>query len=542
MTSNNTRTRAVSLWSVVVVIALIAIAGVAVFATGGRGGDPDAAGTIDVHTVAARDFRITTTASGELEALRQVEVRSRLDVRSTIVEIVPEGTRVKAGEILVQLDNDSIKTKLEEDEARVASARAELTAAEAAVQIQISENESALRQAQLQLEIAGLSLDQWRRGDDVQRRQELDFSLERAQDEQTRLSEKYEQSVKLEKEGFISRDELKRDHLALKQADADLATAQLAKTIYVTYQFPKDREQRESDVREAEAETHRVEQLNASRLASEEADLLNRRRQLSIREENVAKLERQINDSTINAPSDGLVVYATSMQRNSWRGGNEGPWQIGSEVHPNQLIIILPDTQEMIAAVRVHESLVGRIKQGQRATVRIDAVSNLTVHGTVEDIGVLAETGGWRDPNRREYTVKVRLGADHGASMKPSMRCDAEIIMGEVDDAIAVPIQAVFSDGPVRFVYMAEGERYARRPIRLGRRSSEYAEVTDGIGVGDRVLLREPASGEVIDRPYSEEELAAAGLMRSPEGAIVRTSPSPRPGRAMGRPGGPPKG
>src|SRR5262245_3774787 len=92
-----------------------------------------------------------------------------------------------------------------------------------------------------------------------------------------------------------------------------------------------------------------------------------------------------------------------------WGWGGEGPLQIGRQVHPNELLIVLPDTSVMLASVQVHESLASRIKPGLRATVKVEAAGGKTYNGTVESIGVLAESGGWRDPNLREYRVKIAL-------------------------------------------------------------------------------------------------------------------------------------
>ena len=176
----------------------------------------------------------------------------------------------------------------------------------------------------------------------------------------------------------------------------------------------------------------------------------------------LAKIDRQLAAATSVAPTDGLVVYATSFGRGRgkiMRGGDR-PIQIGRTVRPNETIMALPATGQMVASVRVHESVAGRLRPGQKATVRIDALQNRTLPGRVESIGVLAESDGWRDPNLREYTVKVALDVDNsGQELKPSMRCEAEIVLGSVEDTLAVPMQAVFREGPVAFVYTPRGGR-----------------------------------------------------------------------------------
>src|SRR5690606_15495340 len=232
----------------------------------------------------------------------------------------------------------------------------------------------------------------------------------------------------------------------------------------VAYERPKMLKTLKSDIEQARAELERTERSNASNLASKQADLANRQRSLHIREERLAKQEDQLRKTKMFAPQSGLVVYATSLgeRRGMMMFGGSGPLQVGYTVRPNEQLIILPDTSGMVASVRVHESLAGRVRPGQAAQIKIDAAQGRVFRGTVSSIGILAESGGWRDPNLREYTVKIAMETtpDEAKMLKPAMRAEADIILGEVQDAVAVPIQAVFNDGPTRFVYVPQGGQF----------------------------------------------------------------------------------
>ena len=152
--------------------------------------------------------------------------------------------------------------------------------------------------------------------------------------------------------------------------------------------------------------------------------------------------------------------------------------------------MVLPDTSEMIAEVKVNESLTGLIEAGQHVLVRPDAVPDAVLEGEVLSIGVLAESGGWRDPNRRDYTVKVRLTEGNELALKPSMRCKVEIYVGMVEDAIFIPLQAVFREGPMAYVYVPQAQGFAARLVSLGESSGVNMEITDGLEEGEVVLLR----------------------------------------------------
>lgn len=523
----------------IAVVALMVIVGgaVAVYAVtfGGRTA-ADSAGTTELHRVARTSFDISVTANGELEAKRQTEIRSQLETPAAIVQVVDEGVHVAKGDVLVKLSSESIETQMQDQQLVVESARSELTAAENDYQIQLNENDAALRQAKLKVELAEIALKKWQEGDDKKERTVLDMAIDSAERELAICRDKAVQTHQLYEKGFASKEDLQNDDKRLAEAEAAMKTARLDKVVYEEYEVQSQMKKLSSDVDEAKAELERVIKKNDSQITIKDADRTNKRRQLQLREEKLAKLQTQLKNTTITAPTDGLVVYATSVGRG--RGfmmmGGDGPIQIGRNIQPNELIMVLPETGQMVASVRVHESIAGSIKPGQKATIRIEAVGNQSFAGTVDSVGVLAETDGWRDPNLREYTVKVALDAANAQQrLKPSMRCETEIILGTVDNALAVPVQAVFRDGAMAFVYVPAGGKYERVPVRLGRRSSVMAQVRDpspdelaqyaAAGVrtvkeGDLVLLREPTPGEVVDAKFSDKALALFAPRQGPGG------------------------
>lgn len=223
-------------------------------------------------------------------------------------------------------------------------------------------------------------------------------------------------------------------------------------------------------------------------------------------EERLSDLREQLELCTIKAPTDGLVVYKTSLSSGRWGRNDDSPPTVGTSLSPNELVILLPDTNQMIANVKVSEALSGRIKPGQQAVVYSEALPNTPIPGTVQNVSVLAENGGWRDPNRRDYTVRIKLQVEEGMALKPSMRCRSEILLGKVEDAISVPIQSVFRTGPIAYVYVPGEGGWAQRKVDLGRSSELSVEVIGGVEIGDTVLLREPDPVEVVSRIEAEAE------------------------------------
>jgi HlyD family secretion protein len=490
----------------------------------------------DIAMAKKLSFEITTTSNGELAAKNQLELRSELERQTTVQFIVQEGTRVKQGEKLVQLNGDEIQRSIDEDTQRLESAKAEVVAAENAYQIQINDNASALRKAELEQTLSELSLRQWRDGDAVKKRQQLETRVDTTELELERLAEKFRRSQELLGEGFLSKDESDRDEVAYINAISGYQSAQLDLDVYEKYEFTRDQKQKNADVSEKLAEVDRVRLNNERQLASREANRNNQRQQLALLETKLEKSRKQLAACVITAPKDGLVVYGNTVQQSRWGWSNGETMQIGTQVQPNELIMVLPDTSEMVANVRVHESLAGKVRPGLPVQLKIDAAGGRVFEGTVDSIGVMAEGGGWRDPNLREYTVVVKLASAAADELKPAMRVEARIILENVEETVTVPIQSLFSEGAVQFVYRPEGSnKYVKQPVRVGRRSETIAEIAAGLSENDAVLLRTPAPGEVLAKAWDPQQLTTAGYETDKDGNIT----APARGGGMGRRGKP---
>lgn len=482
---------------------------------------------IDLYTVSKQSFEVTATASGELRAKKQTVLRSQLEKETAIVEIVEEGVRVKSGDVMVRLNGDDIQSELDDETLQQETARADMVAAESTLAIQKTENEASLRKAKVDVELAQVELQKHEQGDVVEKRLELNLAVEKGHRETVRLREKVERSQKLFDRQFLSEDELKKDQLEFIEAQAQLQQAEVALKAYEEYTYHKERKKLESDLDQAVSELDKTSRKAESELASKEADLINKRRQLELREDKVKKLEDQMTKTEVKAPTDGLVVYATSLEQNMWMN-NQEPLNVGTHIQPNQEIIMLPDTSEMIAVVKVAENLMGRIKPGQEALLTIDAAQGKTYSGSVESIGIMAQGGGWRDPNVREYEVRINLDLDEEAhGLKPAMRCEGRIVLSSVEDVLAVPLPAVFSEGPHHFVYRKSGDRYEQMPVKVGRRSDTLAEVVTGLDGGELVLLREPPTGRIVKAKF-EEVAADAGGPAPKQGRGPRAGAKPK--------------
>ena len=514
---------------------------------GGGGTDEASAQTIaarDVHTVEKSSFDMMLPVSGELAAQQQVEMRNKLETRAVITEIAPEGVRVSKGDVVVRLAQEEISDKIKDAKDKVNTTNSAAVAAEQALAIKQGEKQSELDKADVAVRIAGLALQGWTEGDVVNKRQQLSLANDTAAINLDRLKGRFEESAKLVTQGYIAKDEFEKDRIAMIEAAAKVKQGALDIEVYEKYTYFQEEAKKKSDLDQARAERARVESKFNAELVKAQADVASANFQLTSARDREQNLELQLTYTTITAPIDGLIVYATSIDSsNGGRGGGDAqPPQVGTELKPNELVVLLPDTSRMVANLKVSEALSGRIKPGQRVTLYSDAMPNQAVGGTVTTVSVLAASGGWRDPNRREYTVKTALDADPSIGLKPAMRCKAEILLGRVEDSVNIPVQGIFRQGPVAFVYVQEGVGFAQRQVELGRASELQIELKKGVNPGDRVLLREPKSFEVVSKlDQSVFEIANASAPGMGGGG---RPPMNRPQEAMGEKpaGGPPSG
>ena len=75
------------------------------------------------------------------------------------------------------------------------------------------------------------------------------------------------------------------------------------------------------------------------------------------------------------------------------------------------------------------------------------------------------------------------------------MTCSLTLVAFDKPKALAVPLAAVFPDANGKdFVYVAAGEgKHEQRPVSLGKRIGDKAEVLEGLKAGEEILMKKPA-------------------------------------------------
>ena len=481
---------------------VVAAAAVIVIGTtwmvGGGGGEIEDIGESDLYEIIRGDFDITIPASGELSALERVDIRCQLDDQAAITEIIEEGATVAEGDLLFKLDDQGVLERIQNIEEDLVSAQNTLRNREAQLEIAHETRDSELQKAQVKVDQAELALLAWREGEVRTTLEQNELEVTTAEKDYNRLQEKYEKSVELFGKRFISKDDLEKDEIDMIRAAANLNKTRLVKEMYEKYTYKKEKLQKESDRDQALAEKIRTGKRNDASVRSRQDDVEAAKKTLESKQERLDKWQEQLERCVVHAPSAGMVIYGSTINRD--RRGEETPLQVGKKLYRNELVIVLPNVDQMAANVKVNEALSGLITAGQSVLLRTDAIPDAVIDGTVLGVSVLAEDGGWRDPNRRDYRVDIKIDDGHDLPLKPSMRVKANIHVATVVDVVYVPVQSIHRRGRYTFVYKAVGGGYAEHPVTIDRNSELYAEITNGLEIGDQILLVDPPAGTVVER------------------------------------------
>jgi len=138
------------------------------------------------YPVKRNDFLVSIIEGGTLKAVREVTVRSELEGVARILSIVPEGTNVHKGDLLVELDSADLRERVSAQEVTFQNAQFAFVQAKENLAIQKSTVESNIKDAELKLEFARSDLSKYIEGDWPQTEKETKAKISIAEEELTR--------------------------------------------------------------------------------------------------------------------------------------------------------------------------------------------------------------------------------------------------------------------------------------------------------------------------------------------------------------------
>jgi HlyD family secretion protein len=446
--------------------------------------------------------------SGQLKASKSTDIYCEVKGGATILFLVAEGTQVKEGDLLVRLDASTLENDLTAQRIKWEQANAAYIQAEKTKEIQISLNASTEDKAKVDLAIATADVSKYEKGDWLIKKEQAESDIKLAEADLANAQQKLDDTIELYKLDFAAKSDQDIDQFARDQRKVKLTMTKRQLDVMLEFEFNRQMMQLTSLMKQDEAELQRVKLRAVADMAQKEADLHSKQATLDLEKKKLDDLEEQLKNTIIKAPSAGLVVYPGNQGGMGGMGRSDRDRvEEGATVREHQLLISLPDTSEMTVVVSVHESSIDKVRVGQPAEVAIDAISDKAFVGKVTFIAPLPDSQNqWLNPDLKIYRCEITLGGDT-AVLRPGMSASTEIVIDEINDAIAVPLHAVRRRGDHYFCYVQGPEEKALiKEVKIGLHNDQHVAVSEGLNEGDKVFLAEPAGApqpKFADSPES---------------------------------------
>ena len=411
----------------------------------------DKQGDLIPFEVTRRKLVITVRERGALESSKNEEVKSEVEGQTTILMILPEGTRVKKGELVAELDSATLTDNQVNQQISTERANADY--------------ESSMRTR----EVAEISVKEYTEGTYPKELKDIEAERTLALSELERARDRLRWSEQMFKKDYIPEGQLIADKLSLQKSEIAVEQADRKKMVLELFTYKKQITDLQANVEKAKA------------------DELAKKQTLELEQTKLEKLKKQINKTKLYAPNDGLIVYANDQ--GGFRGGGNEPLIIeGATVRERQTIFSLPDIQHMQVNAKVHESMVDRVKRGQQVKIRVDAFANAKLTGNVLNIAPLPDPSSWMSSDIKVYTTLVTVDQSYSA-LRPGMNAEVEILIDVIDDALCIPVTAVLPLKGKDYVYKLTPKGPVRTEITLGSTNDILIEVKEGLTEGDRVAM-----------------------------------------------------
>jgi len=525
---------------------------------------------IVTHAVAYESIEVTITERGSLESAENSDVVCRVKARSasntvstTIRWVIEDGTQVKKGERLVQLDDSGLGEQLKTQKIAVDQARALLIQADENYKIVKIQNDSDKATALLAKNLALIDLVKYEDGEYVQTRQEIKGRMEMARSDLTMWQERAAWSDRMSKPGlrFVTTAQAQADEARLKSAE--IAVKKIDKELDVLV-LARKRSTMEfkGKIAEADQAIKRVESQATAKLETADAERSAKRSIYEQEKTRFSDIEDEIRKCLIVAPQDGLVVYFVPEQSRFGSGSQQSIVAQGEPVREGQKLMRIPNLNKMVVATRIHEAMISRVRgerlkrnsfgdqatlgwlfadpmsnalgqlyyeglreenksiefdkvsDGQPAVIRVEAFPTEALPGEVKTVATVASQQDWMSADVKVYQAMIAIkGSIPG--LKPGMTAEVTIHTdSHRERVLTIPLQAILGSvdmGSKRRVYVMTPEGPRPRDVTIGLSNDVKAEVLEGLAEGDQVI-RNPRA------VLTDREKAALGEMKAPPG------------------------
>lgn len=310
--------------------------------------------------------------------------------------------------------------------------------------------------------------------------QAVEEQLKAALDELEKTLSEYEDS-KIDSNLTLSNQ---RDLIV--NAQLDLEERKIAVTESV-YDAPSLQKKAEMDLDKAERKLEQVKMAYELKTQQEKNQVTRKFINYKQVKERVDALEELMNALIIYSPRSGILSYYQYPYGGSTKTGSRvSQW--------NPIIATFPNMENLITKTFINEIDIALIKQGQKVKIGIDAFPEKELSGEVVSLANMGQIMPKSDAKVFEVKIKVD-GSD--PALKPAMTTSNTIQTNYFEDVLYVPIESVFKNDSLSYVYLADGKN-TKQIIEPGEKNENYMIVLQGLEEGQQIYLTEPENPEAL--------------------------------------------
>ena len=204
---------------------------------------------------------------------------------------------------------------------------------------------------------------------------------------------------------------------------------------------------------------------------------------------NMDNLQEAMNNYTVTSPISGTIIEKNAKAGDALTAGAD--------------LCTIYDLSYLVMVINVDELQVSNVSVGQSVQVTADAVPDKTYTGTVTRVSMKGSSNG----GTTTYPVTVRIDETEG--LRPGMNANAEIVIAEAKNALAVPNAAIVRGGYVLVTKdspsaanadpdMTAPEGYVYVPVKIGVSDDDYTQIISGV-TGNDTVAYDPSSVSTDD-------------------------------------------
>lgn len=409
--------------------------------------------------------------------------------------VIDDGTAVKEGDLLVDLDDSPLQDQLNSQRVVRDKAEGEKIKAEEDYNIQLSINESAVKTAEVNLELALIDLDKYTGGDFPQALKDVEGRIKQAESDVDQQKERAAWAKRMVKKGFLTAVQAQAEQSKLEGFDLALGKVKEELRVLTDPNFGM-KKRTETDLQNKIAEARRaLERAKRVARASEIQTRGVRESLKSVFEQERARytdIESEIKKCKVRAPQEGMVVYYVPPQVRFGSGTQQSIIAQGEPVREGQKLLQIPDLRYMQIDTRVHEAMVSHVHPEQPALIRVDAFPDRRLKGRVVFVATVSSQADWLSSDVKVYQTKVMID-DPIPGLKPGMGANVTITIGDaLEHVLTVPVQAIVGSaemGKNRQLVVMTADGPEIRDAVVGMSNDKMAEIKEGLKEGDEVVL-----------------------------------------------------